>query len=1123
MTIISTHTTSDEQARRVLRGDRFLAHPVSSDPDVVFDRNMIVRAGAGSGKTSILIDRLIVLVRNGVPVSALVAITFTNRAAAELKERFFKRLLEVQSELKEREGAEWATEKERIDTALKQSDEAFIGTIHSFCARLLRQRSLQAGLPPDFRQIEDSDELTMRQAFWQARVESAHASDDPDWNVLLRGDVSWSGLFNFFGMLSSNQSVLFKESGTSRPEVTSSYQLALKVIDALEPVIPPSDDPDVFMTAVQRAKLRVGPDEQDDYKRIRVLKALMDGVKGSDEPELNITASRWDPVRTSDLNKQAASIKKGEDDLLEGGALREAILGPIRQTVKSWDAWLHDAATRFAGAAVEAYRNHRIGEGLLTYDDLLHEATRLVLNSSSARNAFQEQYTHFLIDEFQDTDPAQAALFFGLCSRSPNASDWTSSRLEPGRLFVVGDDKQSIYRFRKADFQVFAAVASAIVRDGGEEVKLRANFRTDEALCDWINGSVGEVFKTREAPYQASWEPLEPAKGRIGPLKPVVHLAIGKSGQKAQKPRVMAEAASIAQRIHASISSGESSAGDHMVLVRTHSHVPVFLDMFSRMGVPVSLPGGKQRGAETVVHLVHDVLKSLLDPEDGVAVVAVLRGLLFGISDRDLQSYKSSGGSWAGRLADAAHLDGAPSAVKRAARELAEWSNLFRDERPSIAFELLLARTGLFGALRGEPNGALKAGTLRRIGALLSAWEEKGLSFAACVRELGRYRSGELNLEPFSVAEPFGTCVRILTVHSSKGLQAPYVYLADCLPPSSHLTSLHVRREGGRLLGDALVVKGSPPFESSELEPAGWSAALEQESLFDQAETHRLLYVATTRAEKQLIVSSHAEAGKGKGSWDVLGDYFDNPLVERVDIDPSTFDWPAIDADSDQREQVTPGGSGTVDSSPLARPAEWTLSRPSETSDEEPNHSLPGSGIGRSAGMRYGSAVHALFEAVVARRKSGIDEEDISVLASQVMQSELEGISEEEDSRGKKTDRSGSAARSLQAFIRSDLWRDLQAADRVLTEVPFTTQSMDEELAVVTSGVVDLAFRSDEQWTIVDYKTDRADESTLIERHALQIRAYVQAWKTLFPDEPCSGLIWSTALDRPIPINLQDD
>ena len=106
MTIISTHTTSDEQARRVLRGDRFLAHPVSSDPDVVFDRNMIVRAGAGSGKTSILIDRLIVLVRNGVPVSALVAITFTNRAAAELKERFFKRLLEVQSELKEREGAE---------------------------------------------------------------------------------------------------------------------------------------------------------------------------------------------------------------------------------------------------------------------------------------------------------------------------------------------------------------------------------------------------------------------------------------------------------------------------------------------------------------------------------------------------------------------------------------------------------------------------------------------------------------------------------------------------------------------------------------------------------------------------------------------------------------------------------------------------------------------------------------------------------------------------------------------------------------------------------------------------------------------------------------------------------
>ena len=1110
-------TPRDEHARKVLRGDRDFRYTVATDPDLLLERNVIVRAGAGSGKTSILIDRMIVLVRKGVAPSAIVAITFTNRAAAELKERFFKRLLAIRSDLAEKDGAEWEEERERVEQALRHSDEAFIGTIHSFCLRLLRQRSLEVGLPPDFRQIEESDELTLRQSFWQARVEEAHASDDPDWAILVQGDVSWSGLFNFFGMLSSNQSVDFPQSNTERPELFESYSLTLRVLDVLSAIIPPSDNPDAFMTAVERACLRVQADEEDDFKRVRVMKALMEGVRGSEESELDITASRWDADRKSELNKLASSLKKGEDDLLDGGPVREPILGVIRQTVEIWDAWLHDAALRFAGQAVEAYRTYRVREGLLTYDDLLHEARRLVFSSASSRVVFQDQYGFFLVDEFQDTDPAQAALLFGLCSRAPDTDDWTASRLESGRLFVVGDDKQSIYRFRKADFQVFGAVARAVIRDGGEEIRLTANFRTDEALCDWINGSVGEVFASRQAPYQAAWEQLEPAKGRIGPAQPVVHLAIGKSGQRAQKPRVVAEAATIARLIHDSVKRGDSRPGDHMVLVRRHSNVPVFLNMFSRLSIPVSLPGGKQRGAESVIRLVHDLFRVLLDPNDGIALVAILRGILFGIPDTDLQEYHSSGGRWRGRMADAAHLDGAPQPIKEAGRTLADWAKLVRQERPATAFETLLAGTGLYGGLLREPNGELLAGTLRRIGSLLTSWDEKGLSFASCVHELGRFRSGELNLEPFSVAEPFGACVRILTVHSSKGLQAPYVYLADCLPDSSHLTKLHVRREGGKLVGSGLVVRGSAPFESAELRPARWLEDAEEESNFEQAEAHRLLYVAATRAKKQLIVSSHAEAGKGSGSWDMLGAYFDHAMVRRIEVDPPNTELPSETATNAGLTEDSGQSAASPSTRPVVGPPRWTLRRPSE-SGEDDHRKGPGAGLGRTMGMQYGSAMHSLFEAVVARRKMGVDEAIALQLAGQVMERELGDRIVDEGTGSSVTSRIKNATASMMAFVESDIWKQLESADRVLTEVPFTTQSMDGDLAVVTSGVVDLAFRTANQWTIVDYKTDRAEESVLIERHALQIEAYVRAWSSLFPDEPCRGLIWSTALDRFIPI-----
>ena len=1101
---------ADEPQREVLRGNRFLDVPVAEDEGLDLTHNLIVRAGAGSGKTTVLIDRLIVLVRSGAPLSSLVAITFTNRAAGELRERFFARLLEVKELLEDRDGAQWEEEYRRVEEAIHRSDEAFIGTIHAFCLRLLRQRSFQAGLPPDFRQVEEADELTLRKVFWQSRLEEAHEHGNEDWQLLVRGGVSASGLFNFFGLLSNNQSVTFPAKGTARPDLEPAFARCRSVLSVLEPVIPPTDDPDAFMAAVQRARLRLEGGAEDAFRMAGVMKTLLEGVKGSDEPELDITFNRWDADRKSDLYGLAQDIKKGNDELLDGQPVREAILGPILEAVREWDAWLHEAALRFAGQAVDAYREYRLHRGWLTYDDLLHEATRLVLQSGSARSFFQSRYRHLLVDEFQDTDPAQAALLFGLCSKEPDVSDWTQSRLEPGRLFVVGDDKQSIYRFRKADFQVFSAVADAVVRDGGREIPLTANFRTDEALCQWINQAVGSIFAEETAPYQAQWENLDPARGRFGPEQPVVQLAIGKSGGRSQKPRVVAEAITIAEMIQRSVASGESGYGDHMILVRTHTNVPLFLDAFSRMGIPVALPGGKQRGADQVIRLIHDLLRCLYDPNDGVSLIAVLRGILFGISDTDLLAYRQAGGNWKHHLADSSSLDAAPSSIRQASLVLREWADLFRTRRPASAFEAFLAASGLHGALMAEPNAELGAGMLRRIGSLITDWDAQGYSLARCVKELGRYRSEELNLSPFSLDEPFGSCVRILTVHSAKGLQSKVVYLADCLPDSSHTVKLHIRRDGGALLGSAAVVRGSAFYESTELQPAGWAENVAEEKRFEQGEAMRLLYVAATRAKEKLVVSTHPEVGKGKGTWDLLTAAMSGPLVQRVEVDPPQLSLP-------DHAETEATADGMILGKPLSLPGpEWALWLPSDKSDAQTSdgrdaaHHASRTSDAMSDGMAYGSAVHTLFESIVSRRKEDFEANAIEAEAVQLMQARFEADKAARFSR--------SAGRAVARFVESDVWKALKQADRVLTEVPFTTQSLQEGLAIVTSGVVDLAFRAQGRWTIVDFKTDRADAETLVERHGLQIQAYVQAWTTLFPEETCEGLIWSTEEDRAIPV-----
>ncbi|MDA0874670.1 MAG: UvrD-helicase domain-containing protein, partial [Bacteroidetes bacterium] len=301
----------DESARRIIRGHADLVFPVSADPDLDLDSNMIISAGAGSGKTTALIERLVALIRAGRRPEELVAITFTRKAAGELQERFFSGLLGTRETLRKRvleEGGAWEEELERVESALQRSEETFIGTIHSFCALILRRFSVAAGIPPDFRQVEEADELTLRQAFWRSAL--ARKDGNPTLELLRDAEIPDEALHALFSLCVEQEGVDFPLSGVDAPDFAAHVDPFLPVLHRLAARLPHTGKPDEFMLAVQRAALSMAHGlPTTDAQRGHVMDLFLAGVKRSQDCTLRLKVTYWggkgEPLRTlaDNLNK----------------------------------------------------------------------------------------------------------------------------------------------------------------------------------------------------------------------------------------------------------------------------------------------------------------------------------------------------------------------------------------------------------------------------------------------------------------------------------------------------------------------------------------------------------------------------------------------------------------------------------------------------------------------------------------------------------------------------------------------------------------------------------------------------------------------------------------------------
>ena len=1050
----------------------------------VLDKNLMVLAGAGAGKTYALVQRMVNAVRTGtVAVDRLAAITFTRKAAGEMRGRFFMQLKACADEATGKEA-------ERVRGALEKVDQCFIGTIHSFCGQLLRERPMAAGLPPDFSEVDDREESVMRREAWDRFVQRCFVAEDPRLEQFEMLGLRTEDLYSFFQRRCQFGDVKLKPTVVDKPDLETAVLALEGFLERAEMQIP---DPlpgkrDGAQTALMRARLfLVNRGIESDADRLTLLQMLTGN--------LGVVLKGWAPNQ--------AFAKTFRDVLLP--EFQADILDPV---MAQWRQYVYQFVAAFVDDAMTAYGEMRKESGRLTFQDLLEWTAKVLRDSAEVRKHFQEQYRCLFVDEFQDTDPIQAEVLMYLTGEDVDEKDWRKLQPKTGSLFLVGDGKQSIYRFRRADVETFRLVMDKVVETGGEVVQLNTSFRSLGHLCDWVNTAFEPLFAADDAKYQADFGPLFKFKPDGADDFSVRKLPIGKVYRHNRGDIAKMDAERIADFIAAALKgeteyngTGEDAVlpkvalpGDFLVLTRTAGYLSHYAEALEARGIPFDMTGGSRLGQTDEVKALVDFLEAIYIPDDPLPLLSYLRGDWVGLGDDDLYAFKKAGGvfDWAVPLPDG--LDVALRDILVVAfgriKQAADWLNTMM---PAAAVERCLDGLGLMAYVRALPMGATRSGNLLRVLALIRQWQSEGMHWGQVVTELrAMMDDADYKVEQMTLASGQTNVVRLMNLHQSKGLQGKVVFLADPYDTSSTRfgPEFHVSRAAGEPFLSLPVSKPKGPFASEVIaEPIGWAEDEAEEARFLKSEELRLLYVAATRAENLLVVSMY-EGQTDRGPWASLYPYLEDvpeldnyPVAEQLALKDLSMDLTQLRAD---------------------REAFWErVKKPSydvtTVTTDRTDTFVERSGVRR--GAVYGTVIHKLFDDAIHKRLP----EDLAKYVGYLLVANGGDETFVDD-----------AVQALSDFRMSDIWRDLEGATAVFTEVPFAVSEGDK----VVRGVIDLVYQLDGNWCVVDYKTDAVvtDEevAALVAQVADQIETYAHYWEAFSGERVVAKCLWLTELQKPV-------
>jgi ATP-dependent exoDNAse (exonuclease V) beta subunit len=897
---------SDAEARALIAG--------------ALDMTLLVEAAAGTGKTTALVDRIVRIIAGGkATVGAIIAVTFTEKAAGELKLRLRERLDSAR-----RAAAPGETARDRLDDALTQLEEAHVGTIHAFCADLLRERPVEAGVDPLFEVLtEPASARIFDEAF--ARWLQEVLADPPEGVRRALRRSAFGG-----------------EDGPVDRLRKAAWDLA-QWRDFTAPwTRHPFDRAADLHTIVRRlhevAELTRNPASRNDplFAGTEPVRRLSDDIGlqqtfGDDGGADDLDG--WE-AGLVDLSRDRilATLKPGRGTSYRDGVPRDHVVAALADLRARLDGFRMAADADLAAllqielrGPLERYAQMKAAAGALDFLDLLLTARNLVRGNRDVREGFQRRFTRIFVDEFQDTDPLQAELLLLLAADDPGETDWRTATPVPGRLFLVGDPKQSIYRFRRADVAIYRDVYHRLEAGGATMIHLTRSFRSVPGIQAFVNAAFAPVMTGDEATLQASYVPLDRDRAALGGQPAVVALPV---------PEPYARRYVTGRAIEASLPAATGAYVDWivnssgwLVTERTGTApVPVaakhicllfrrfvswdtdvtrpYVEALEARGIPHVLVGGRAFHDREEVEAIRAALTAIEWPDDELSVFATLRGPFFAIGDEELLEWAHRfGRTHEGRFArgvfhpfrvppvfdqhipdEVAHLRPIADALWLLQR-LHRRRNYVQRDHAALEDTSAEPNTGgvsgtlqaLLTATRAHVGFALRKGGEQALANVLHIAELArqyemggGISFRGFVDEL-RVAAETAQAAEAPILEEDSDGVRMMTVHKAKGLEFPIVILAD-------LTCKLSRPDAGRWI--------DPAGQLCALKLGGWTPADllahgYEEAARDKAEGERLAYVAATRARDVLVVPAVGDEVYEGGWLDPLMPALYPPLMRR--------------------------------------------------------------------------------------------------------------------------------------------------------------------------------------------------------------------------------------------------
>jgi ATP-dependent helicase/nuclease subunit A len=1035
------------------------------------DINLLVEAGAGSGKTECLAQRMAAGVLEGrYKVEEMAAVTFTRKAAAELRGRFQLTL--------ERALADEPDEarRQRARQALRHLERLFAGTIHAFCAHLVRERPVEAGVAPGFTELDEIAEYDQRRRAWRDYLDQQRALGSPTLRELIEAGVKAPDLDKAFETVCSYAEVAFPVSEAPRPDPAPACAALDRFVKALNALLPGPIDPGTTCK-VQRTlrelerRLRVASLDEP-----RVVADLV--AQWPDEPDM---VQRW-------WGDDAAGRKAAKAKIEKLFAEFHAAAQPF---LEAWYQYVYRLALSLLIEGREFAAQARRRAVTLNYGDLLQYAATLLRDNLEVRDALQRKYLWLFVDEFQDTDPIQAEVILLLAAAPSAERDWTRVPLRPGALFVVGDPKQSIYRFRRADIEIYQRVRKSIVDTGGQVATLTASFRSVSPLCEWANGAFAKLFPVEATPQQPSFAGLQAARGEKGAAFGMRVIQVPEEFSKGDDVARF-EADAIARFIGAEVATGHRKPGDFLILTRTRRALPIYTRALEGLRLPVEVSGGAAFAKSSAVTGLADLLTALTDPDDGPAVVGVLRGPLFGVSDPELFRHRQAGSGFLVTAPNLADMAGPVGDALRTLRAMYDWTR--RLPAPA-AVERILEATGLLASTTAESPGGAEAGDLLHAVDRIRQVTEEGGTLAdaaeALIRDLESAEVESVPLEPGR-----SDVVRLMNLHKAKGLEAPVVFLADPVRGWMDNVEMRIVRDGLNATGYFELYREWGRGRTVLGRPAGWAQHKETEHAYTAAEHCRLVYVAATRA-RDLLVVSRPERGGGKNRpWQMLEPYL--TTVRPLAIPPLPLPLPLTLPD------LSPAARAAAQQARESRvltlgETSWMVESVTGTAHRAGPYGHPlqeGKTREPDTGMAWGSLIHFLLEH--AMRGPQPDRAHLERLATWFAfdKTDLRRVIPE-------------ALDTVERVMAAEFWQEAQAAEERAVEVPFAVRVGDAGAPPkLLHGVIDLAFKTAAGWTLIDYKTDQlaGGVDQLTARYAPQIRAYANHWGAQLNTSTRAGL-----------------